>query len=298
MWITLAFLSALALGCYDTCKKHALTGNAVIPVLFAHALLSAALFAPLVLLSQATDRLDASPLHVPRLDAATHARVGLKAVIVLASWICGYFAVKHLPLTVTGPVKATQPVMTLAGAMILFGERLNICQWTGVALAALSFILLSVSGKKEGIRFLHSRWIACALLSTLLGAASGLYDKHLMTSLDVVAVQAWFNIYQFALMIPVLFCLWYPLRRQTTPWQWRSSILGLTFALAAADWIYFHALSQPGAMISVISMIRRSSVAVTFIAGATLFHEKNLKSKIIDLILVLSGMIFLYLGTK
>ena len=31
--------------------------------------------------------------------------------------------------------------------------------------------------------------------------------------------------------------------------------------------------------------------------GALFFHEKNLKSKAVDLFLVLLGMIFLYLGT-
>jgi len=51
-----------------------------------------------------------------------HVKVLIKAVIVLSSWISGYFALKHLPLTITGPIKASQPVLTLLGAMLLFGE--------------------------------------------------------------------------------------------------------------------------------------------------------------------------------
>ena len=51
------------------------------------------------------------------------------------------------------------------------------------------------------------------------------------------------------------------------------------------------------AMISVVSMVRRGSVIVSFMMGAFLFHEKNLKSKAVDLVLVLLGMLFLYLGT-
>jgi len=45
-------------------------------------------------------------------------------------------------------------------------------------------------------------------------------------------------------------------------------------------------------------MIRRSSVLVAFAAGALLLHEKNLRSKAVDLLLVLLGMFFLYLGTR
>ena len=51
-------------------------------------------------------------------------------------------------------------------------------------------------------------------------------------------------------------------------------------------------------MISVVSMLRRGSVLVSFIFGAMVFREKNLKSKVVDLVLVLIGMIFLYLGSQ
>ena len=51
-------------------------------------------------------------------------------------------------------------------------------------------------------------------------------------------------------------------------------------------------------MVSVVSMVRRGSVIVSFMFGALLFREKNLKNKAIDLLLVLLGMLFLYLGSN
>jgi transporter family protein len=298
MWVTLAFASAFLLGCYEVSKKHALEGNAVLPVLFLNTLLLSILFLPFILLSAWTDWLDGSVFYVPAASPETHGRVFLKSVIVLSSWITGYFSVKHLPLTLTGPIKATQPVMTLLGALLLFGERLNLFQWIGVSLAVLSFFLLSTSGRKEGIRFAHNRWIVYAALSMILGALSGLYDKHLMQSLDVMTVQVWFSIYQLALMAAIVLLLWWPHRRRTTPFRWKWSIVSISLFLGVADWIYFHALNEPDSMISIVSMIRRSNVLVTFVAGGLFFREKNLKSKAFDLFLVLSGMICLYLGTK
>ena len=179
MWVLLAFLSAFLLGCYDVCKKKSLDGNAVIPVLFFNTLISSILFAPFVILSYFTDMLDGTLLFVPRVSLATHSMVILKSFIVLSSWITGYFSVKNLPLTITGPVKATQPVLTLTGAMLIFGERLNMYQWAGVLLTMLSFYLLSASGRKEGINFSHNKWIFYAVLSVIFGAISGLYDKHI-----------------------------------------------------------------------------------------------------------------------
>ena len=291
MWLLLAFLSAFLL-------ELSLTNNAVIPVLFCNTLISSLLFLPFILLSHFTDIFDGTMFYVPRVSLQTHFAVFLKAIIVLSSWISGYFALKHLPLTITGPIKATQPVLTLLGALLIFGERLNLYQWIGVGLSVISFYMLSSSGKKEGINFSHNKWIFLTVLSITTGALSGLYDKHLMETLDVMTVQVWFNIYQCIIMAIILLLLWYPHRKQTTPFKWRWNIVSISLFLCVADWIYFYALTFPDSMISIVSMVRRSNVLVTFIAGVLIFHEKNLKKKVIDLFFVLLGMFFLYLGTK
>ena len=305
MWLLLAFLSAFLLGCYEVNKKLSLTNNAVIPVLFCNTLISSLLFLPFILLSHFTDILDGTMFYVPRVSLQTYFAVFLKAIIVLSSWISGYFALKHLPLTITGPIKATQPVLTLLGALLIFGERLNLYQWIGVGLSVISFYMLSSSGKKEGINFSHNKWIFLTVLSITTGALSGLYDKFLMASpaaggvgLDKMAVQSWYNIYQFFMMGIMMLILWMPTRKKTTPFHWDWCIIMISIFLSAADFVYFYALSLDGAMISIVSMIRRGSVLVSFTFGALIFREKNLKSKVVDLILVLISMIFLFIGTK
>ena len=90
--------------------------------------------------------------------------------------------------------------MTLVGALLIFGERLNLYQWIGVLLAVVSFFMLSRSGKKEGISFEHNRWVWFVVLAALLGAISGLYDKYLMGMFNNMVVQAWYNIYQLFMM--------------------------------------------------------------------------------------------------
>ena len=205
---------------------------------------------------------------------------------------------KHLPITIVGPINATRPVMVLIGAMLVFGERLNLYQWIGVMLAIASFFMLSRSGKKEGIDFKHNKWIFFIVLAAIRGAISGLYDKYLMKSLNPMLVQSWYNVYQVFIMCPILLLLWWPKRKSTTPFRWDWTIILISVFLSVADFVYFYALSYDDSMISIVSMIRRGSVIVSFTFGALFFREKNLKSKAIDLILVLIGMIFLYLGSK
>ena len=298
MWLSLAFLSATLLGFYDVSKKQALRSNAVIPVLFLNTLFSMLIFLPFITLSATTEVFNDTMLYVPMCGWEVHKYIMLKAVIVLSSWIFGYFGMKHLPITIVGPINATRPVMVLLGALLIFGERLNVYQWIGVLLAIASVMLLSRSGKKEGIDFRNNRWIYCVALASLLGAVSALYDKFLMRQFDSMVVQSWFTVYQFIIMSIVLLVLWAPRRHQTTPFRWVWAIPFISIFLCVADFAYFTALAQEGSLIAVVSMVRRGSVLVSFLCGALLFREKNLKSKAFDLLLVLLGMLFLYWGTK
>ena len=305
MWLFLAFLSAAFLGVYDSLKKKALKDNAVIPILFLNTLFSSLIFLPFILGSTMSGVLDGTIFHVAAGGWEMHKYIVLKSFIVLSSWLLGYFGMKHLPLTIVGPINATRPVMVLVGALLVFGERLNGWQWAGVALAVVSFLLLSRSGKKEGIDFRHDHWIYMIVGSAAMGAVSGLYDKYLMApvseggiGLDRMMVQSWYNIYQCLLMLLMLMLLWWPKRRHTTPFHWDWAIIGVSIFLSTADFMYFYSLSLPSAMISIVSMIRRGSVIVSFLCGAMLFHEKNLRAKAIDLALVLLGMICLYIGSR
>lgn len=288
MWLVLAFLSAALLGFYDVCKKYSLRGNAVLPILFLNTLFCSIIFLPMA-------------FQTPFGGWEVQRYILLKACIVLSSWLLGYIGIKHLPITIVGPINATRPMLVLLGALLIFGERLNLWQWAGVMLAILSFCLLSRSGKKEGIDFRHNRWIFCIASAAILGAISGLYDKYLMTTegglgLPRLTVQCWYNFYQAGIMGVMLLLLWWPGRKKSTPFQWRWSILLISIFLSLADYAYFYSLSLDGALISVVSMVRRSSVLVSFLLGALLFQEKNLQSKAIDLALVLLSMFLLWLG--
>lgn len=300
MWLLLAFCSAALLGFYDVFKKKSLSNNAVLPVLALNTLFSSIIFIPFILLSHfAPQMLQDSIFYVPDSGGwEVHKFILLKSFIVLSSWAFGYFGMKHLPLTIVGPINATRPVMTLVGAMLIFGERLNLYQWIGVFMAVISFFMLSRSGKKEGIDFKHDRWIWFVVLAAVLGAVSGLYDKYLMGRFNNMQVQAWYNIYQLFMMGGVLMFLWWPKRKTSTPFRWDWCIILISVFLSAADFVYFYALSMEDSMISIVSMVRRGSVVVSFLFGAMMFHEKNLKSKAIDLLLALIGMFFLYLGSR
>ena len=236
--------------------------------------------------------------YIPKVSYLAHLLFFVKSLIVAGSWLFAYFALKHLPITVVTPIRASSPVWVLLGAILLYGEKLSPLQWSGLAVTLAFYYLFSLAGKKEGIEFRRNKWIYFIIAATLLGSISSLYDKYLTANYDRLAMQAYFSVYLVAALFPVAAFLWYPKRHNYTPFKWRIVIPLIGVALVVADFIYFYALSIPGSLISVVAAIRRGSVITSFLLGAIVFHkEKNKKLKGLILIGILAGIVMMMLGS-
>ncbi|MDE6555969.1 MAG: DMT family transporter [Duncaniella sp.] len=290
MWVILAVVSALCLGFYDVMKKLSLDSNNVLGVLFLNTFFSALLMLPIIISGIAVGNCGLGN------TLAGHGAILLKSFIVLGSWGLGYASIKHLPLTIAGPVNASRPVLVLIGALLVFGERLNGWQWVGVLLGLSSLFFISRLGGKEGISLSHSRWLWMAIGATALGAVSALYDKYLLGRFEPLEVQAWYSLYQLVIMG---LALWLIMRATPshTPLRWRWTIPLISVFLTVADLAYFYSLSIEDSMIAIVSMIRRGSVIVSFFYGVIALHEKNVRAKLIDLCVLLVGLIFLVVGS-
>ena len=290
MWILLAVMSSMCLGVYDIFKKLSLGGNNVLTVLFFNTLFGALLMSPILVLTVADGSIGFGG------DPMGHLYIFIKSLIVLSSWTMGYYAVKNLPLTITGPINATRPVLVLLGALLIFGETLNALQWVGILLGFCSLFFISRLGSKEGFSVKHSVWLWLMLGATVMGAVSGLYDKFLLRLYEPLQVQAWYSLYQCVIMGTVVMII-KRVSHDTTPFVWRWTIPCIALFLTIADVAYFYSLSIDGSMISVVSMIRRGSVLVSFLFGVAVLREKNVKMKLIDLSILLIGLICLVLGS-
>lgn len=277
MWVWLSLASALLLGVYDVAKKAALRRNGVYWVLLVATALSTLFVSPF--LTGGT--------------AAQHLRLLLKAVLVTTSWVSGMTALKLLPITTVSTLKASRPMFVVLFSIVFFGERLSVLQWAGVALVLAAIWLMSRASSREGLKFIGGKGFAALALSIFSGVASALWDKHIIGGMEPLFVQSWTNLYITAMLaVLVLF-------RSFRSWEadgkftWDWTILLIAVFITGADACYFFSLKQPGAMLSVVSIIRRCSVLVTFVLGAILFKEKNIKGKSVSLALMLAGIILL-----
>ena len=298
-WVAATLLSAFVLGIYDLCTKHSVRANAVTPVFFFSTLTGALIWVALLAADALHPGWLPATLVTDPLTWRQHLQLLLKSTIVAISWIGTYYALKHLPLSLGAPIRATSPLLTLFGAIVFLGERPTWLETVGVLTTLASFVGLSFVGAKEGVHFHRDKWFWSLLLGNLFGAASALYDKYLLGTLhfSVPTVQCWFSIYLLALFTP--FTLGWKLRlwpRNEFTWRW--TVPGIAVALLVADYAYFWALRHPDALVAVVMSLRRANTLVAFVGSLLLFKEVNGLKKLPAVLGILVGIVLTIWGKK
>lgn len=281
MWLWMSVCSAVLLGIYDVAKKQALKKNGVYWILLSATAFTAVFLSPCLSHGSLQD----------------HLSLVLKAVLVSTSWVSGLIALQHLPLTTVSTVKASRPMFVVVFSILLFGERLNLLQWIGVGIVMAALFLSTRSNRHDTDKETTAKGMTCMIVSVLSGSASALYDKFILQHLEPLFVQSWTNIYITVLLAVVILVQYLADKEHFQPftWDWRIPLIAVL--ITASDMLYFYSVKDPDALLSVISMIRRSSVVITFLFGALVFKEGHVKDKALDLVLMMAGVALLLFGS-
>lgn len=281
-------LSALALGVYDICRKHAVKENSVLPVLFFSCLSGFIFYTGMSFFKGNLGGVFSPPLF------SHYIYVLLKSIIVGASWVLGFYAMRELPITLAAPIRASAPLWTFLGSLLLYGEVPTPVQGLAMLIIFAGYYAFSILGKMEGFTLRH-KGILLIIGATLLGAGAALFDKYL---LNILKIDRNFLQFHFAMDLVFLTGICLAARQlfsKGIPFQWRWSIPATGILLIIADALYFYAVSLPEIHISILSLVRRSSCVVAFLAGATLFRDTNVKKKLLALLAILLGLALLAL---
>ena len=287
MWIAWILASSVFLAFYDLSKKASVRDNAVLPVLLFATIAGAAAY---VAALGAAGGIGAA-VHV---TAREFALLGVKSLIVSMSWVLTYCALRTLPITIATPIRASSPALVFVAAFFMYGERPSLAQGAGMLLVFAGYWAFSWPGKHQVIDFLRSHAVWFALGGMCMSALSSLWDKFILQrcAIPVETVQLWFQLGLVA-VYALLLGAQRTMRMERDRFEWRWSIPATGVLLAAADWLYFHGLAIPDVSISVGSLMRRFSVVITFVLGAAIFHERNLRRKGLALAAILIGVALL-----
>ncbi|GHS92614.1 permease [Planctomycetales bacterium] len=291
-WFLPVLISAVFLGFYSLSVKHAVRGNALMPVLF-YATLCGSGFYVAGLLAGGRWR------EVVAVDFAIPALVLIKSLLVATSFIGVYYGLRELPISIAAPIRSSSPLWTFFGGVALYNEVPTLGQAAAAAVIFGGYALFSLLGSREGISFARHRGLHLLAGGTLLAAGSTLYNKFLITVALVPreTMQFWYAVE----LVTALGIFWLISHRRGVrvrgavprKFQWRFSIPLSGVLLILADYLYFYALSLPNTPISQVDLVRRCSVVIAFTAGAYYFHDKNVAAKGGALAVILLGVTLL-----
>lgn len=289
MWTTWILASAFFLALYDIAKKASVQHNAVLPVLLISSSAGTVVYATALAAAGAFG----SAMHVTPHQLLL---IAAKSAVVGTSWALTYCALRTLPVTIATPIRASAPALVFVVAFFMYGERPSAVQGLGMLLVFAGYWAFGLAGKREGIDFLRSRAVWFAVGGMAMSAASSIWDKFILQkcAIPVETVQLWFQL-GLVTLYALLLAAQRLLRFEHDTFEWRHTIPATGVLLVAADWLYFHGLAIPDAPISAGSLLRRFSVVITFVLGAAVFHEHNLKRKGLALAAILAGVILLCL---
>ncbi|NJB82960.1 EamA family transporter [Wenyingzhuangia aestuarii] len=296
MWIYLGLLSALFLSFNALSRKRSVKGNAVFPVLLVSNATSLLVLLPVFLGSVFyADEMKNVGFYISSISLEDHFFIAIKSVLMTCSWTLAFYALKHLPITIVTPIRASGPFFTFLGAIFIYNESPVLLQWIGFFLIIISMLFYSRIGKKEGIVFKSNKWILAIVGATVFGSGSGLYDKFLFQykNYDVLAVQWWFFFYITFFMLLLVLFVYKPNKEKMGKFHLHWTIMASGVLIFLADYFYFKGLQDPEALIMIMSAVKRSQILFTVVIGGFVFKEQNKRMKLIPLLGVLIGVFFI-----
>jgi drug/metabolite transporter (DMT)-like permease len=297
-WVIFGLSAGLLLGTYDFFSKFALREKRVLEVVFLSSIIGSMIWLPFFFMPENySAQLTSLGLNPKSLSASEQLLILPKSLLMVLTWILSYYAIKELPLSISAGVRASGPIWTAFGAMIFLSEVLSLVQWLGIFVAACAYYFFSLIGKKEGLAFGANIWVLCMLAATVMSSVNALYDKFVIVSLDLdmAAVQAYSAIQRAMLVLLLL------------PWIAKNleirSIFGRNWAIIAisityviAEFVYLWSVNGEGAMISVISILRRTNLIMVFGLSAIFLKENFILQKSFAISGVLVGITLVLLS--
>ena len=278
MWIALVCLYGVIKGMRDVIKKKAMEKSSAVEVLFFYTLFSFVLTVP-----TAADAFG--------IDYGYMWLIAVKSLVIFIAWICGFNAIKRLPVGLYGVMDMARVLISTAIGVVILGEAVTVNKTVGMLLVIIGLVLVNLRQGKGGGERTKGVYIALVAVSCIGNAVSGALDKVLMSGDHMTSGQLQF---WYMLFLTVLY-FGYILATRTKI-DWKNSfknywIIILSVLFVIGDRALFIANSDPSSTVVTMTLIKQCSVLVTIIGGRLMFKEKRTLYKIACASVVIAGIV-------
>ncbi len=278
MWIALVCLYGVIKGMRDVIKKKAMEKSSAVEVLFFYTFFSFILTVP-----TAGDAFG--------IDYGYMWLIAVKSLVIFIAWICGFNAIKRLPVGLYGVMDMARVLISTAIGVVILGEAVTVNKTVGMLLVIIGLVFVNLRHGNGGGERTKGVYIALVAVSCIGNAVSGALDKVLMSGDHMTSGQLQF---WYMLFLTVLY-FGYILATRTKI-DWKNSfknywIIILSVLFVIGDRALFIANSDPSSTVVTMTLIKQCSVLVTIIGGRLMFKEKRTLYKIACALVVIAGIV-------
>ncbi len=204
-------------------------------------------------------------------------------------------AMRHMEISSASPLLALQPGITALFAWITIGETLSIGDVTGICLLVLGAYVLETrhhGSVWEPIRMLvESKYIHYILFAIVLYGLTALGDRIVLFHYSIsvptyMVVVHVFLAFHFLWMMTVFHGGVKEIRVTLKDVGWVLFVVAIL--TVGHRFVFAHAVAQE--RVGLAEAIKRSSAFFVTLIGGELFHEKNLKRKLVACLIILAGV--------
>ena len=276
LWIGLVVFYGLAKGARDGLKKKATQQSGVIEVLFFHTALAFLMTIPF-------------SHNVVGMPSIYHLWIFIKSFVIFLAWIFTFSSIKKMPVSFYGIMDSARMIFSTLIALMFLGESMTWPKGVGLLLVLSGIIIVNLGnhGADEKVK---AKFLVLSILSCLLNSISGVMDKKLLSmgEIDSSQLQFWFMLYLTVLYGAYILARRIPISIKTVKTNYW--IVLLSALLIIADRALFIANEDPESQVTVMTLIKQSSVIVTVLTGKLFFKEKQFLKRSICTVIVVAGI--------
>ena len=274
LWILFIFIYALLKGSREGMKKMALKKSSSNEILFFYTL---------------TGFIMTIPFSASAFNLEPHLIfwIFVKSAVVCTAWLCAFAALKKMSVSLYGIMDLSRMVFSTFLGVFVLGEVFTTKKAIGVILVTLGLLLVNLKKNTEtkGMTIIT---LTAALLNCFFNAVSGTMDKVLMQYMNSSQLQFWFMLFMTLIYGVILL-----VRREKVYISHLKSnywIIIMSLSLIIGDKLLFEANASPLSEVTVMTIIKQSSVLVTVLTGWLFFKEKHILYKLFCTAIILSGI--------
>ncbi len=272
-WVLFTLVFGICKGLREGIKKKALGKSSTFEVLFLYTLIGFILVIP-------------TAKDVFCVPWQYYFFIGIKSLVVFTAWICSFNSIKHMPVSLYGVMDTSRVIFSTLMGITLMGESASIRQMAGLVLVVMGLVLVNVSRKDD--TKVKNKYLFLTLTACLLNATSGVMDKWLTKTVTSGQLQFWYMFFLAAMY--GVYILFSKTRVDFKAIKKNYWIIILAIVFIIGDRALFIANANPESRITVMTLIKQSSVFAAILAGRAMFNEKGTVKSILCAILVLLGI--------